>query len=134
VDRCLSNTTKTQTETETDTDKDVSENNSGSEVSDENASNSQPDEENGKKEEFRIPNKGKFESDEAYEKRVELFDLVKKRKAATTPEAKQALSNEISRTKGELRTLGENDKALQNVSKPADESIEDPNIVADERS
>lgn len=56
--------------------------------------------------EFRLPNKGKFESDEAYEKRVELFDLVKQRRAATTPEAKAALSEKIKEAKGELKTLG----------------------------
>lgn len=56
--------------------------------------------------EFRLPNKGKFESDEAYEKRVELFDLVTKRKAATTPEAKAALTAQIKAAKGELKTLG----------------------------
>lgn len=56
--------------------------------------------------EIRIPNKGKFESDEAYEKRVELFDLVKQRKAATTPEAKAAISEKIKAAKGELKTLG----------------------------
>lgn len=56
--------------------------------------------------EFRIPNKGKFETDEAYEKRVELFDLVKRRKAATTPEAKASLSEEIKRAKGELKDMG----------------------------
>jgi len=56
--------------------------------------------------EIRIPNKGKFESDEAYEKRIELFDLVKRRKAATTPEAKEALTAEISKAKGELKGLG----------------------------
>jgi hypothetical protein len=56
--------------------------------------------------EFRIPNQGKFESDEAYARRVELFDLVRRRKAATTPEAKEALSAEIRKAKGELKTLG----------------------------
>ncbi len=88
-----------------------------------------------KKEEpdFRIPNKGKFESDEAYEKRVELFDLVKRRKAAVTPEAKKALSEEISKTKGELRTLGESDKHYKQPEKetPADGATEDPTVVAD---
>ncbi len=53
---------------------------------------------------IRLPNKGKWESDAAYEKRVELFDLVKKKQAATTPEAKVALEAEIKRVKGELKT------------------------------
>lgn len=56
--------------------------------------------------EFRIPNKGKFESDEAYEKRIELFDLVRQRKAATTPEAKAALTEKIRTTKGEIKGIG----------------------------
>jgi hypothetical protein len=63
--------------------------------------------------ELRIPNKGKFESDEAYEKRIELFDLVKRRKAATTPEAKAAISEDIKKAKGELRTLGAPEKIIQ---------------------
>lgn len=62
---------------------------------------------------IRIPNKGKFESDEAYEKRIELFDLVKARKAATTPEAKAALSKKISEAKGELKTLGGTERFIQ---------------------
>lgn len=63
--------------------------------------------------EFRIPNKGKFETDEAYEKRVELFDLVKRRKAATTPEAKADLSNQIKAAKGELKTLSGVERFIQ---------------------
>jgi len=63
--------------------------------------------------EFRIPNKGKFESDESYEKRVELFDLVKRRKAANTPDAKQALSEKIAETKGDLKTLGVTERFTQ---------------------
>jgi hypothetical protein len=63
--------------------------------------------------EFRLPNKGKFESDEAYEKRVELFDLVKRRKAATTPEAKEALTADIKRAKGELKNLGSAERFIR---------------------
>jgi hypothetical protein len=63
--------------------------------------------------EIRIPNKGKFESDEAYEKRIELFDLVKQRKAATTPEAKAAISEKIRMAKGELKTIGGAEKFTQ---------------------
>jgi len=57
-------------------------------------------------EEFRIPNQGKFESDEAYSKRVELFDLVKQRKAATDPAVKAQLTDKIKSAKGELKSLG----------------------------
>jgi len=83
--------------------------------------------------EFRIPNKGKFESDESFELRIQLLDQVKRRKAATTPEAKEALSNEISTTKGQLKTLNSVDKTINNLNKVADEikPDEDPAIVAD---
>lgn len=56
--------------------------------------------------EFRTPNQGKFESDDAYSKRVELFDLVKQRKAATDPAVKTQLTEKIKAAKGELKTLG----------------------------
>ncbi len=85
--------------------------------------------------ELRIPNKGKFESDEAYEKRVELFDLVKRRKGATTPEAKAALSEEISRAKGELRTLGGSEKIIHpknENSNQGEEPAVDPVLKADQ--
>jgi len=81
---------------------------------------------------FRIPNKGKFESDESYEKRIELLDLVKQRKAADTPEKKQQLSEQIAKAKGQLKTLNGADKInnLNNVvEKPKVE--EDPALVAD---
>lgn len=60
--------------------------------------------------EFRVPNKGKFESDESYEKRVELLDLVKRRKLATTPEQKQTLSDQIKTTKSQIKNLNGSDK------------------------
>lgn len=62
--------------------------------------------------EFRIPNKGKFESDESYEKRVELLDLVKRRKLATTVEQKQDLSEQINTAKGQLKNLNGSDKII----------------------
>ncbi len=62
---------------------------------------------------IRIPNKGKFESDAAYEKRIELFDLVKQRKAATTQEAKDAISAKIRDAKGELKTLGSGERFIK---------------------
>ncbi len=101
--------------------------------SDEGAGDPQPVDVKDNADDFRIPNKGKFESDEAYEKRVELFDLVKKRKAATTPEALQALSNEISKSKDELKILSKSDKNLQTREvTTTDSSInEDPAVVAD---
>lgn len=87
---------------------------------------------------IRIPNKGKWESDEAYEKRIELFDLVKKRQSATTPEAKAALSKSIKDAKGELKTLGGGDRFTQTRTEvaPTGASGEtgevDPNLAADQ--
>jgi hypothetical protein len=88
--------------------------------------------------EFRLPNKGKFESDEAYEKRVELFDLVRQRKAATTPEAKAALSEKIKAAKGELKTLGGTERFIQPKPETAPAGATgstgeaDPNLKADQ--
>lgn len=61
---------------------------------------------------FRIPNKGKFESDESYEKRIELMDLVKKRKLAKTDEQRQQISEDIKTTKNQLKTLNGSDKII----------------------
>lgn len=55
---------------------------------------------------FRVPQQGKYETDEAFEKRVELFDLVQRRRAAPTLEAKAKLSEDIKKAKGDLRQLG----------------------------
>lgn len=86
---------------------------------------SKPQPENDKKDEYdyRIPNKGKFESDESYEKRIELMDLVKKRKLATTPEQKQAITEQIKTAKGQLKNLNGSDKIINQLNKVAD----DPN-------
>lgn len=93
-----------------------------------------PDPLKDEKGEFRIPNKGKFESDEAYEKRIELFDLVKRRKAAVTPEAKEKLSEEIKKTKGDLKILN-NPSNITNPLNKVDEKKpgeeEDPALKAD---
>lgn len=91
--------------------------------------------ENKDSEELRIPNKGKFESDEAYEKRIELFDLVKRRKSATTLEARQELTAQINKTKGELRTIG-TEQPITPLNNPTSETgaageEEDPVLVAD---
>jgi hypothetical protein len=83
--------------------------------------------------EFRIPNKGKFESDEAYEKRIELLDLVKQRKLATTPEKKQELSDAIKTTKNQLRNINGSDKINNPLNNDIDikKEEEDPGLVAD---
>lgn len=59
---------------------------------------------------FRIPNKGKFESDESYEKRIELMDLVKKRKLAKTDDQREQISDQIKTTKNQLKNLNGSDK------------------------
>jgi hypothetical protein len=62
--------------------------------------------------EFRVPNKGKFESDESYEKRIELMDLVKRRKLAKTEEQKAEISAEIKTTKSQIKNLNGTDKII----------------------
>jgi len=83
--------------------------------------------------EFRIPEKGKFESDEAYEKRVELADLVRQRKSATTPEAKEALTDKIKQARKEVGRANEMSAKFtqpENVT-PKEDEDEDPSIQAD---
>lgn len=87
-----------------------------------------------KKEEYdyRIPNKGKFESDESYEKRIELMDLVKKRKLAGTEEQRQIISDQIKTTKGQLKNLNGTDKINNQLNKEVEVPIEeDENVKAD---
>ena len=87
---------------------------------------------------FRIPNKGKFESDESFEKRIELLDLVKKRKLAKTPEQIQEMSGEIKTAKNQLKTLNGtdrfvnplNEKPVENPTPPI-ESEDDYILKAD---
>lgn len=83
--------------------------------------------------EFRIPNKGKFESDEAYEKRVELLDLVKRRKLADTPEKKQELTEQIKNAKYQLRDINSPDKINNQINpeKGTNPIEEDPALAAD---
>lgn len=83
--------------------------------------------------EFRIPNKGKFESDESYEKRVELLDLVKRRKLASSPEQRQALSEKIHTAKNELKGLGSAEKIINPLNSVDNQNQEeiDPALKAD---
>lgn len=70
--------------------------------------------------EFRVPNKGKFESDESFEKRIELLDLVKKRKLAKTPEQKQQLSDDIKTTKSQIKNLNGTDKFINPLNQKSE--------------
>jgi hypothetical protein len=76
--------------------------------------------------EFRIPNKGKFESDESYEKRIELLDLVKKRKLAKTDEQRQQISEEIKTTKGQIKNLNGADRFVNPLNQKSGEAIQQP--------
>ncbi|MCK5020312.1 MAG: hypothetical protein KAS32_24955 [Candidatus Peribacteraceae bacterium] len=74
--------------------------------------------------EFRIPNKGKFESDESFEKRVELLDLVKKRKLAKTDEQRQQISEDIKTAKSNLKTLNGTDRFINPLNEKKVEEAE----------
>ena len=76
--------------------------------------------------EFRIPNKGKFESDESFEKRIELLDLVKKRKLAKTDDQRQQISDEIKTTKGQIKNLNGTDRFINPLNKIDGEKTEAP--------
>lgn len=84
---------------------------------------------------YRIPNKGKFESDESFEKRIELMDLVKKRKLAKTDEQRQLLSEEIKTTKGQLKNLNGSDKLINPLNSKSEAEpegvVEDETLKAD---
>ena len=85
---------------------------------------------------FRIPNKGKFESDESYEKRIELMDLVKKRKLAKTAEQREQISAEIKTTKSQIKTLNGTDRFINPLNKidgeePKPPTEEDETLAAD---
>ena len=76
--------------------------------------------------EFRIPNKGKFESDESYEKRIELLDLVKRKKLAKTDEQRQQLSVEINTTKNQLKTINGTDRFVNPLNEKKAEVTDQP--------
>ena len=83
---------------------------------------------------YRIPNKGKFESDESYEKRIELMDLVKKRKLAKTDDQREQISEQIKSTKGQLKNLNGTDKIINPLNQGVDETKvveEDEGLKAD---
>ena len=93
----------------------------------------QEEEEKGKYE-FRVPNKGRFESDEAYEKRIELLDLVKRRKLAKTDEQRQELSADIKTAKNQLKTLNGTDRFINPLVKKdgEDEPTGEPKELTEE--
>ena len=82
--------------------------------------------------EFRVPNKGKFESDESYEKRIELLDLVKRRKLAKTDDQRQLISEEIKTAKSQIKTLNGTDKFTNPLNQKSEEVSEKPLEPVDE--
>jgi len=93
---------------------------------DEKSEEVKPEEEKPPAYEFRVPNKGKFESDESFEKRVELLDLVKKRKLAKTDEHRDELSAEIKTAKNNLKTLNGTDRFVNPLNEKIEENKPEP--------
>ena len=85
-----------------------------------------PEDVESEKYEFRVPNKGKFESDESFEKRIELLDLVKKRKLAKTDEQRQEISADIKTAKGQLKTLNGTDRFVNPLNKKSEDEPNKP--------
>jgi len=81
---------------------------------------------------FRVPNKGKFESDESYEKRVELMDLVKRRKLAKTDEQREQISAQIKTTKNELKSLNGSDKNINQLNEKLGQEVNNQKVEEDE--
>jgi hypothetical protein len=82
--------------------------------------------------EFRIPNKGKFESDESFEKRIQLLDLVKQRKLAKTEDSKLKISEEIKKTASQLKNLNGTDKITNPLNQKSGVETEKKVEVEDE--
>jgi hypothetical protein len=98
----------------------------------EEASKPPVDEKKSDEYEFRVPNKGKFESDESYEKRIELLDLVKRRKLAKTDDQRQLLAEEIKTAKSNLKTLNGTDRFANSLNQKSEEVPEKPLEPEDE--
>lgn len=87
--------------------------------------------------EFKLPipdKKSKFESDEVYEKRVELMGLIQKKRLARTDDQKKELAEKIKETRTEMSLLKGSDK-INNLNKVVEEpkkpEEEDPALKAD---
>lgn len=82
---------------------------------------------------FKLPGqKAKFESDETYEKRIELLDLVNKRKAAKSPEQQQQISAQIEKTRNDLGRLTNADKIINPLNQKSGVETEKKVEVEDE--
>jgi len=76
---------------------------------------------------FKLPLKSKFESDEVYEKRVELMEHIQKKKVAVTEEQKQNLSDKIQGTRNDIRELSISQKK-ESINNPK-EIVEIPEDI-----
>lgn len=62
------------------------------------------------------PKKGKFESDESYSMRLNLFDLIKQRKEAQTPAEKDAIQSQMDAIRTEIREIATSKPSLQKTN------------------
>jgi len=92
----------------------------------EDTSKPQIDEKKSEEYEFRVPNKGKFESDESYEKRIELLDLVKRRKLAKTEDQRQLITEEIKAAKSQIKNLNGTDRFVNPLNQKNGEEVIEP--------
>lgn len=83
--------------------------------------------------EFRVPNKGKFESDESFEKRIELMDLVKRRKLARTEDQRDQITDQIKTTKSQLKSLSGSDKIINPLNQTEVEKPEEDETMQADR-
>jgi len=88
------------------------------------------------KTELKLPlvSKNKFESDETYEKRAQLMELVAKRKVAKTDTQRENLSEQIKTTRTELAALNGTDKFINPLNSKSEvdtKGDEDPALKAD---
>jgi len=85
--------------------------------------------------EFRIPKKGATESDETFERRVELMDLIRRRKAAKTDEVRAKLEKQIDTVRHEVGMSSSKDKLInklnEKVETPTEQVEEDETLKAD---
>lgn len=76
--------------------------------------------------EFKLPVKGKFESDESFELRMQLFDLVKQKKAAGSQEEKDGIQRQIKELRHQMS------EALRSPSTRSQSSISNDDASPEE--
>lgn len=94
--------------------------------------------ENGPKDEkyefkMPVPSKTKFESDEAYEKRVELMQLINQKKLTKSEDQKQKLSEKIQETREEMGILSKKDNINNTLNKSVESTQEEDETLKADR-